>query len=227
MRTTAVLVMSLAMLGCGDLRAADDAQILREKQLERLGAMKGRIQSKMTELPKLLDPAQNGAAAMQAAIPQIQQKITADVARQAQMQLKLVELQKLLDPNQKGAAELTAAIQQLQQKMAAGLPKPVQQEEKKTSEQKLGEIGQAFATVLGNYTKKLADMQAIYLEMTRYVIPSMPAEAPWIGADLDVEILISAWATVEKGADDLKSMNADALAELKKTVTTWEPFLKE
>jgi len=215
------------MLGYGNLMAADDAQALREKQLEKLGAMKGRIQSKVTELPKLLDPAQNGAAAMQAAIQQIQQKITADVARQAQMQLKLMELQKLLDPNQKGAAELSAAVQQLQQKMAASVPKQIQQEEKKTAEQKLGEIGQTFAAALANYNKKLADMQGIYGQITTYVLPSMPAEAQWISADLDIEVLISLWATVEKGADDLKAMNTDALAELKKTVTAWEPLTKE
>ena len=85
MRKMVMTAISLAVLGYGNLmaqeKAAESVQAIRAGQLEKLGAMKGRIQSKVIELQKLMDPTQNGAAAVQAAVQKIHLQATARLAK--------------------------------------------------------------------------------------------------------------------------------------------------
>ena len=62
MRKT-VLMAAMAMMACGGLMAADAAAAPdKQKQMEKLGALRGRLMLKISELPKTLDVNQNGAA---------------------------------------------------------------------------------------------------------------------------------------------------------------------
>ena len=78
-----------------------------------------------------------------------------------------------------------------------------------TFNQKISEPAQAFAA-LSQVFSSVANIEMV-----------------WTRSNLDLELLISVMTAIDKRADDLKVQATAILADLNKTVATWEAFAKE
>jgi len=205
MRTTVIIAISLAVLGYGNLMAQDkgveSAQTIRDKQVEKLGATKGRVQSKILELQKLVEATQKEAAAVQAEVQRIQQQTSASL-------VKLVQ-----EENAKPQEMRNVAV--------------TENSNKKT--QKLNEMLAEFNNVTwATYVQKTAQLQATYTVIVQSLFPALQGmDAHWVSANLDPEIVITAVAAVEKRLDGLKIQFATAVTDVKAALPVWEAFAAE
>ena len=205
MRTTVIIAISLAVLGYGNLMAQDkvveSAQTIRDKQIEKLGATKGRVQSKILELQKLMDATQKEAAAVQAAVQRIQQQMSASL-------VKLVQ-----EENAKPQEMRNVAV--------------TENCNKKT--QKLNDMLAEFNNVTwATYVQKAAQLQATYTVIVQNLFPALQGmDAHWVSANLDPEIVVTAEAAVEKRLDGLKIQCATAVTDVKAALPAWEAFAAE
>jgi hypothetical protein len=205
MRKMVMTAISVAVLGYGNLMAqekvAESVQTIRAGQLEKLGAMKGRIQSKVIELQKLMDPTRNGAAAAQAAVQKIHLQTSARLA-------KLI-----LEENAKP---------QEMRNMA-------QVDNYNNRTQKLNEMLAEFNSVTwGLYGQKAAQLQASYAAIVPGLLSALETmEVHWVPANLDLGIIVTAVTAVEKRLDALKVQFAAAVTEVNAALPAWEAAAKE
>ena len=205
MRKTVITAISLAILGYGNLmaqeKAVESVETIRARQLEKLGATKGRLQSKMLELQKLMDANRNGAAAAHAAVQKIHLQTSARLA-------KLV-----LDENAKPQEMRNVALT----------------ENWNNKTLKLNEMLAEFNSVTwAFYGQKTTQLQASYTTIVQTLLPALEAmEAHWGPAKLDLEVLVTAATAVEKRFDGLKVQFAAAVTEVTAALPAWEAAAKE
>ncbi len=196
-----LLMAAMAMMACGGLMAADAAAVPdKQKQMEKLGALRGRLMLKLSELPKTLDVNQNGAATAYADIQAIQAKVGQTVQKQLQ------------DENAKAAeVRFQPAIDNLNKKY-----------------QKDGEKWIEFTQKdWAAYGKKMAELNLVFSGVSQIFQYVCNLEMAWNNAGFDLDALSDLLARLDNKADDCKTQAMAATSDLCKQVAVWDAFSKE
>lgn len=193
------LMMAAAMMAAGSVMAAGEP-VSKEKQMETLGALRGRLMLKMDDVRKLMDANQNGANATRSTIQGIQTKMGQTLTKHLQ------------EENAKAAETRNqAVIEDLQRKVLKNNEMWGQFEQKEWA---------VYGKVAG---EQLAVFQALSQLFTGFV----NIEMTWNNAGLDLDVLIAVLSAIEKRADDIKAKITDPLAKVNAAVAVWEAFAKE
>ena len=197
----AVMMAAAAMMACSGLMAADAAGAPdKQKQMEKLGALRGRLMLKLSELPKAVDANQTGAMVAYTEIQTIQGKVSQTIAKQLQEESAKAQ-----------EVRFQPAIDALNKK-----------------NQRNSELGNEFnAKDWATYNKKMAEQYQVYSGLNLIFQRVADLELSWINAGFDLDALSDLLSMLDKKADDCKAQAMAATAELTKQVSVWETFAKE
>lgn len=207
MKRLMVWVPVLALMAYGNVMAAEktiavpqDATISKEKQMEKLGALRGRLILKMEELRKTLDNNQNGANLTAGTVQGIQAKVTQAINKQIQ--------------------EENAKAQEMRnQALVDNLNKKNQM-----NSERWNEFNQKDWATCG---KTINEQNQVYVSLTPIFGNVSNLELAWSNSGIDLEMLIGVLAAIEKRTDEVKAKVTAALSDLNATVAVWEAFAKE
>ena len=200
-KTVMMAVAMAAVMASSGVMAADAAGAPnKEKQMEKLGALRGRLMLKISELPKLMDENQNGARAAYNAVGKIQGEVSQAVQKQLQ------------EENAKAQeVRFQPTIDNLNKKY-----------------QKNGDMWNDFNQKdWGVYSRKMNDLNQVYNGLNQIFQSVANLEMSWNNAGFDLDALSALLAMLEKKTDECK-VQAQAIAgDLTKEVAVWEAFAKE
>ena len=201
MRKTMAIVLSVVVLGCARLMAADDAQqVAKEKSMEKVGAMKGRIVTKSQVVGTLLDMQASGINDVYPAIQKIQGQVNANIA-------------KLLQEENAKPQEMrnVTLVDNLNKKSL-----------------KSGEMWTEFSNQWNAYAAKRVIILGVHNTLYTYVFDRVRTTDEYcVATGVDVEVLVPILTAVEKRWDDMKVEISNLNTTMKAFVTTWEAFAKE
>lgn len=204
MRRIAAIMVSLVVLGCGSLKAAEapaaDAQAGREKAMEKVGVMKGRLVAKSQVVDHLLNTQENGINDLYPAVQKLYNQINATIGKQ------------IGEENAKPQEMRNVAL--------------VDTLNKKST--KCAEMWTDFNTQWNAYHPKRAVVAGIHSTLYSYVFtPIGKADEFCLSTGVDVELLVPILTAVEKRWDELKAETTALNDNMKKSLATWEAFAKE
>lgn len=205
MRRIAAIMVSLAVLGYGSLMAAEapaaaDAQAGKEKTLEKLGVMKGRLMAKSQAIATLLDQQAQGINDVYPAVQKIYGQVNAAIGKQLQEEnAKPQEMRNV------------TLIDNLNKKS-----------------QKCGEMWTEFSNQWGIYSAKRGIVSSLYNTTYGSIFnPIRNMDEACLATGVDMELLVPLFAAVDKRWEELKTELAALNDTMKKNVATWEMFAKE
>ena len=200
-KTVMMAVAMAAVMASSGVMAADAAGAPnKEKQMEKLGALRGRLMLKISELPKLMDENQNGARAAYNAVGKIQGEVSQAVQKQLQ------------EENAKAQeVRFQPTIDNLNKK-----------------NQKNGEMWNEFNQKDWNiYGRKMSELSQVYNGLSQIFQNVANLEMPWSNAGFDLDALSDLLTMLDKKTDDCKAQAQAITGDLTKQVAVWAAFAKE
>jgi len=214
MQRLIVLMAAMSMVAWGGAMAADKvaektpekivavtaAPESKEKQMEKLGALRGRLMIKLDELRKTVDGNQNGAGAAYGAVQGVQTKVNQAVSKQVQ--------------------EENAKAQEMRNQ---ALVDTLNKKSQKNNEM-WNEFNQKEWTT---YNKTMAEQNQVCGSLRQIFGNIADIEMAWSNSGIDLEMLIGVMSAIEKRSDEVKVKATAAVADMTAAVAVWEAFSKE